>query len=104
MAQSADAYADIARSLKQAIAQLSEQEAAWTQRVERPSAAPRYLERLREVAARRQGLDPAAAAVARQAAVTDEELRACEAELRDLAARTESLRQKLAHWTARAIG
>jgi len=118
MAQSADALANIARSLRQTIDETAAREAAWThpgqpahpaqpaqvtQPAEHTSSAARYVERLRELAAQRQSLVPAAQAIARRAAVTDDELAACEAELRDLAARTEALRQKLAQWVAVAI-
>jgi hypothetical protein len=106
MAQSADALSDIARSLQETIDQVTAREAALpkaAEPAEHVSAGARYVERLRELAARRQGLIPAAEAIAQRAAVTDEELHDCEAQLRDLAARTEALRQKLAQWAASAI-
>lgn len=106
MAPSADTFADIARSLQQTIDEAAAREAAWmppAQDASSASSTARYVERLRELAARRQGSIPAAEALAQRVAVTDEDLQACEAELRDLAARTEALRQKLAQWAAGAI-
>lgn len=106
MAPSADTFADIARSLQQSIDEAAAREATWAQPAERTSSASstaRHVERLRELAARRQGLVAAAEGVAQRTTVSDAELHACEAELRDLAARTEALRQKLAQWAAGAI-
>jgi len=104
MAQSAQALKDIAQTLEQTIEDVTAREAAWAGRVEAPSRAAHHLQRLREIAAQRGGQRTRTEAVTQQAAVTDEEIRACEEELRALAGRVETLRQKLADWTGRAIG
>ena len=102
MAPSADALANIAHSLQQTLDEASAREAA-CRPAENVSTAARHVERLRELAARRQGHVPPTDAIAQRVAITDDELQACEAELRDLAARTEALREKLAQWAAGAI-
>ena len=102
MAPSADALANIAHSLQHTLDEASAREAA-CRPAENVSAAARHLERLRELAAQRRGFVPPAGAIAQRATVTDDELQACEAELRDLAARTEALREKLAQWASGAI-
>jgi hypothetical protein len=103
MTESNQVLKRIAASLRQTMEEVAARERAWS---DAPvlDRAGEHGASLAALAETRRSLSERADAVAHSALVTDQELAACEAELRELAGRTESLRRQLADWGTRAIG
>lgn len=103
MRESAEVLNRIGSSLEHAIAQVTMTETAWAKAT--PTPRPRgHADCLALHAEKRRVLATKTEQLTEHVGITEKELEACELELRELSARTESLRRKLAEWAVRAIG